>query len=370
MTGDLDPGTSASATWSAAGVRISSTSVLNLTLKDNAIHVDVSSNTATLHHFAIVAPSTAFSWGTGGSDNNDYYVNPANAQMVLGGIGTTIPYTDVTTLAAWRTQFTPNQDAASIAADPIFVSTSDVHVNNSGAAVSPLANAGVSIAGVTNDFDNDTRTATPDIGADEFLTYNLFLTIVGNGSVTKNPDYPTYNPGQTVQLTAVPNQGNYFVGWSGDASGNTNPLDVVMDSDKHITATFDVSSDAEEVPAVTFMDHNFPNPFSEATTIRFGIAHDSPVRTGPVRCERTPGEERDELLRAQGLQEGGLGRPGRHRASRGFRDLLHAVERGSPRLQAGDQADALTGRMSGGDGSSNPDRSLRILGGPAQISQT
>ncbi|MBV9209951.1 MAG: VCBS repeat-containing protein [Acidobacteria bacterium] len=166
LTGDIDPGTSTTATQSEAGIRISSTTPTNLTLKNNAISVDVTSNTATLKHYTIVAPSTTYAWGTGGSNNNDYFINGSNTQMALGGIGTTVPYTDKADLPAWKTTFTPNQDANSIADNPQFSSVTDLHL----LAGSTLLGAGTSITGVNNDFDNDLRDTSPDIGADEIVT--------------------------------------------------------------------------------------------------------------------------------------------------------------------------------------------------------
>src|SRR5205085_445546 len=149
MTGDIDPGASTTATQSEAGIRIAATAPTNLTLKDNAISVDQTSNTATLKHYAIVAPSTSYAWGTGAANNNDYFVNGANTQMVLGGIGTSVPYTDVTTLVSWRTQFTPNQDANSIATDPQFNSATNLQPQSG----SPLIGAGTPIAGITADIN-------------------------------------------------------------------------------------------------------------------------------------------------------------------------------------------------------------------------
>src|SRR6185369_17562509 len=71
----------------------------------------------------------------------------------------------------------------------------------------------------------------------------LTINIIGNGTVTKNPNQPSYNDGSTVQLTATPGPGWVFVNWSGDAGGNANPLTVTMDRDRTITATFaDVTS--------------------------------------------------------------------------------------------------------------------------------
>jgi len=73
-------------------------------------------------------------------------------------------------------------------------------------------------------------------------TYTLDVNIVGNGSVTKNPDQQTYDHGTTVTLTATPDTGYHFVSWSGDASGTTNPLTITMDSNKSITATFVINT--------------------------------------------------------------------------------------------------------------------------------
>src|SRR6185369_740268 len=84
MSGDIDPGASTTATQSEAGIRVSATAATNLTLKNNAISIDVPSNTATLKHYAIVAPTSTYNWGTGGANNNDYFVNAANTQMAVG----------------------------------------------------------------------------------------------------------------------------------------------------------------------------------------------------------------------------------------------------------------------------------------------
>jgi len=48
----------------------------------------------------------------------------------------------------------------------------------------------------------------------------------------------TYDVGDVVSVKASPAAGYRFVGWSGDASGVKNPIDVVMDADKDIVAQF------------------------------------------------------------------------------------------------------------------------------------
>ncbi len=65
------------------------------------------------------------------------------------------------------------------------------------------------------------------------------LTITAqNGSVARNPNTPYYDHGSTVELTATANNGYQFAGWSGDTTGDENPVTVTMDGDKAVTANF------------------------------------------------------------------------------------------------------------------------------------
>ncbi len=68
-------------------------------------------------------------------------------------------------------------------------------------------------------------------------TFSVTLGQITNGTITGNAteEYPA---GSTATLTATPNTGYVFTGWTGDASGTVNPLSVLMDSNKTIGATF------------------------------------------------------------------------------------------------------------------------------------
>ncbi|MCB1182878.1 DUF1349 domain-containing protein [bacterium] len=79
----------------------------------------------------------------------------------------------------------------------------------------------------------------PQAPAGEDAALNaLTVNVVGAGAVTRAPDLPSYGCGELVQLTAVPDPGFAFAGWSGAVSGTTNPIDVVMDGPDAVTATF------------------------------------------------------------------------------------------------------------------------------------
>jgi hypothetical protein len=64
------------------------------------------------------------------------------------------------------------------------------------------------------------------------------ITIQGQGSVSRNPDLPTYQCGDAVTLTATPAAGWTFAGWSGAISGSQPTEDIIVDGPMAITATF------------------------------------------------------------------------------------------------------------------------------------
>jgi uncharacterized repeat protein (TIGR02543 family) len=73
-------------------------------------------------------------------------------------------------------------------------------------------------------------------GAASFM---LTVNTTGSGSVTLNPSGGVYNAGANVTLTATPDSGYQFSGWSGDLTGSTNPTTVTMDANKNVTAIFE-----------------------------------------------------------------------------------------------------------------------------------
>ena len=136
MSGDVDPNPSASATSNfGSGIRIanaSSASHANLTLQNNSVYMDLSSSSAaTVRYYAISGPANSYSFGTGGENFNNYYINPANTQLQTGGLGTTSGNTLTTqfaTLANWQAAYTVVQDANSIQSNPNHFSSTDLHL--------------------------------------------------------------------------------------------------------------------------------------------------------------------------------------------------------------------------------------------------
>ena len=67
---------------------------------------------------------------------------------------------------------------------------------------------------------------------------SLVTPIDGNGRVASAPAGNTFTLGQTISLLAVPDANSIFVGWGGDAISYTNPVSVLMDASKVVTARF------------------------------------------------------------------------------------------------------------------------------------
>ncbi|MCX8015575.1 MAG: T9SS type A sorting domain-containing protein, partial [candidate division WOR-3 bacterium] len=89
------------------------------------------------------------------------------------------------------------------------------------------------------------------------ITHQLSISVIGNGTVQKNPDLPVYNYGSEVELLAIPETGWTFVEWSGDTFANDNPLRITMNRDKNITAKFILPGWQRLKDITTLDDKNF-----------------------------------------------------------------------------------------------------------------
>jgi uncharacterized repeat protein (TIGR02543 family) len=93
--------------------------------------------------------------------------------------------------------------------------------------------AGTYVVAITNNVSSVTS-------APAMLTvnYSLATATTGGGAVSASPNLANYTPGSSVTLTAMASAGFAFSGWSGDATGTNNPLNVVMTTNMSIIAGF------------------------------------------------------------------------------------------------------------------------------------
>jgi hypothetical protein len=68
----------------------------------------------------------------------------------------------------------------------------------------------------------------------------LYIQKPSNGRVVASPDQSYYTNGQVVTLTAIPDTGQSFLGWSGAATGTKTSITLVMTSHKTVSASFGI----------------------------------------------------------------------------------------------------------------------------------
>jgi len=70
--------------------------------------------------------------------------------------------------------------------------------------------------------------------------FRLKVTVQGRGTVLLEPTnaFAYYNPGTVVTLSAVPGTNAEFTAWSGALTGTNNPVTLVIDTNKAVTAQF------------------------------------------------------------------------------------------------------------------------------------
>jgi len=75
------------------------------------------------------------------------------------------------------------------------------------------------------------------------LTYklNAEASSIGGGDVSRSPNKDAYNYNDQVTVTATPKSCYTFTGWSGAATGTTNPITITMNEDKALRANFQQS---------------------------------------------------------------------------------------------------------------------------------
>ena len=150
-------------------------------------------------------------------------------------------------------------------------------------------------------------------GATLTLTADVLEGGGGGGYVWADPDWDSYDIGDTVVLTAEPEQGYEFDHWAGDASGDENPFEITITGDLDIEAVFVTEGGGEgegegepppdevEHPGAVIADHqaadafdSIPESYIQGAKSDFRIfyghtSHGSQVVTGMNMVDTGPG---------------------------------------------------------------------------------
>lgn len=84
--------------------------------------------------------------------------------------------------------------------------------------------------------------------------YTLTMHLAGNGVITPGVGAHSYLSGTPVDLSAAPTTGWEFEGWSGNLAGADNPVTLILDESKEVTATFTMTAENHAPTADAGMD--------------------------------------------------------------------------------------------------------------------
>ncbi|HQF41429.1 MAG TPA: T9SS type A sorting domain-containing protein [Ignavibacteriaceae bacterium] len=227
--------------------------------------------------------------GTLNSDYNDFYpVDATNGNVGYFNNAATHSLSD------WQTA--SGQDGNSLSADPLFVSTTDLHLLNTG---SPVMGKGMAIPQVTYDFDGETRDSIPEIGCDEFpgiipVELASFRAALDKNSVVLFWTTASELNSSYFEIEKISDGSEWNSIGRVDAAGNsTNRIDYrFVDENVNgqllkyrlklvdLDGTFTYSQVVEvngSMPNSFSLSQNYPNPFNPTTKINYTIPFDSKV---------------------------------------------------------------------------------------------
>ena len=107
------------------------------------------------------------------------------------------------------------------------------------------------VTGTTNPITITMNTNKTITGVFVKKTYPLNITVEGEGTVTEEivlQKTNSYDHGTVVKLTPVPSEGWEFVEWSGDLTGDNNPVNVTVTDSINIIVKF-----------MRYFDYNVPS---------------------------------------------------------------------------------------------------------------
>ena len=132
--------------------------------------------------------------------------------------------------------------------------------------------------------------------------WSLIPSATENGSFTGGG---IFDLGASATLTATPNPGYRFTGWSGDASGTVNPLTITMNADKTVGATFEKDLSDSDSDGLTAYDERVVYATNPALADTDGDGLSDGYELGIGRFSIIPGSFTWQQARTDARSKGG-----------------------------------------------------------------
>ncbi|MFP4483907.1 MAG: lamin tail domain-containing protein [Spirochaetaceae bacterium] len=179
----------------------------------------------------------------------------------------------------------------------------------------------------------------------------LTVEVLGDGTVTPDPDVGRYRWDESVTLVATADDGHTFTGWSGDLTGSESTQTLVMETDRSATAAF------EEDQSTTGLAH----------ALRGGVVLNEFLAdpTGPDASVDTDGSggagETDEFVELYNASEDAVDLAGLQLWDAGYGNWFSFPE--DSLVEAGGYAVVVAGVQDGGSPPAVPDGSVAFEAG-------
>jgi len=255
-------------------------------------------NTYSLHNNGTTALAIA-GWTTNGSGTEAFQIMGIPSAIQIGGVSNfTVVFTP-TNNDSFQASLDIDSDAILPQTNLLFAGTGvvyrltvasehgtptpavGIHTNLGGAILTnsisvpapdggtQLVSAGWAMAGnapLSGSATNFIMTVTNDASLTWLWATNYWLetTTSLHGSVNVDDDWQP--GGVTTQITATADLYYHVTNWTGDASGNDNPLNLLMNAPKSIQANFTENFATNDTPEWWLAEHGWTNNFDAAAT--------------------------------------------------------------------------------------------------------
>ncbi|MGI9191242.1 MAG: beta-propeller fold lactonase family protein, partial [Chitinophagaceae bacterium] len=205
---------------------VASGTVLSEFINNNLVNSSTSTNAYGVTTLAPSAISTAT------MSNNNYSIASGNI-----GYYNALTYN---TIATW--QGATSKDAGSLTETPYFVSSTDLHIDTTNPNSVNFNNKGVPVAGVSDDYDGETRSLTlPDIGADEF-NIAVCASPLSSGSILPTTVAKCLGTTQTFNVSGASSGNGISYQWQVSSTSSSSGFSDVVGGSGSNTANYTTAS--------------------------------------------------------------------------------------------------------------------------------